>query len=114
MPSSVVLRFLGLYSCHFCIVFNYQIIRLRDALLVPGVGCATMVVMLLLCIGQFPSIMVAFIHQNSKRPKFSFASKAIAPKALRSFDLWCELPQLNYAYYPLLLDINLSQLLPLN
>jgi hypothetical protein len=57
---------------------------------------------------------VAFIHQNSKRPKFSFASKAIVPKALRSFDLWCELPQLNYAYYPLLLDINLSQLLPLN
>jgi hypothetical protein len=36
-------------------------------------------------LGNFPSIMVAFIHQNGKvsTPKFSFASKR-APKALRS------------------------------
>jgi hypothetical protein len=36
------------------------------SLLLPGVGWATMVVMLFLCIGQFPSIMVAFIHKTVK------------------------------------------------
>jgi hypothetical protein len=51
-----------------------QIIRLRDlSLLVPGVGWITMVVMLLL-VGQFPSIMVAFITKTVKVSTFNFSS----------------------------------------
>jgi hypothetical protein len=40
---------------------------------------------IILCIGQFPSIMVAFIHQNSKSiyAQIFFASSD-SPKALRS------------------------------
>jgi hypothetical protein len=65
-------------------------------------------------IGQFPSIMVAFIHQNSKSSyaQIFFASKAIAPKALRSlrFMVWVATTKLcllsTAAWY-----YNLSQLL---
>jgi hypothetical protein len=49
--------------------------------------------------------MVAFIHQNSKSSyaQIFFASKAIAWHKIVM--IYGELPQLNYAYYPLLLDI---------
>jgi hypothetical protein len=61
-------------------------------LLLPGVGWAAMVVMLLFMHWAISSIMVAFIHQNGKNSyaQIFFASKAIAPKALRSLRLWCE------------------------
>jgi hypothetical protein len=78
MPSSLFLKFLLMYSIVGFVVLklSYQIIRLRDALFVPGVGCATMVVMLLLRHWAISFHMVAFIHQNSKSsPNFLLLPK---------------------------------------